>query len=281
MLIKQQIGEMVFFIQPEWDIPHGFFTRQKGVSSGLYQGLNTGIGSNDDKDAVLANQTLIAQVILQNQQADYRDIYLLYQFHSNKVISTPFDDTHIYEADGRIKGDALVSNKNHANYQQNKLMGIMTADCVPVLFYDKIAGVTAAAHAGWKGAVDGVLLNSLASMQAQGAALENIQIALGPAIQQKSYQVGVEFYQNFISRSADFAQFFVADTAINEAYQQKYLFDLLGFIGLQMQHAGIAPQHINTSTEDTCTNETLFFSYRRSCLKQQPDYGRNLSVIAC
>ncbi len=273
MLIEKTYGALQCYQHPDWDIPHGFFTRKGGNSQGLYQGLNTGVGSQDVRTDILNNQSLIAKALL-GDAYDETALYLLYQYHSAQVIETPFADHETYQPDGRIKGDAMVNNR-HQNYQSNGLMGIMTADCVPVLFYDRVNHIRAAAHAGWKGAFTNILKNTIHFMQIKGADINHIQAAIGPSIAQKSYQVGAEFYQNFLEKSENYQQFFMADIT----HDKKYLFDLVGFVAYLLQQAGI--KQIAISNHDTCAEEDLFFSYRRSCLRHEADYGRNLSVIGC
>ena len=159
----------------------------------------------------------------------------------------------------------------------------MTADCVPVLFYDRQTGITAAAHAGWKGALAGVLESTITAMRAIhrmrcGEDTQNIEALIGPAIAQKSYQVGAEFYDNFINRNADYQQFFMPDNNMpGNSENQKYLFDLKDFVKHLLIQAGI--DAIMVSPDDTVAQEDDYFSYRRSCQRGEPDYGRNISVI--
>ncbi len=264
-LIKQQANGLVYHHNPDWDIKHGFFTRiiEGGDNDdGIYHGLNCGIGSADKADRVSANLARVRDVF------SVQEISLLYQYHSAQVIEVPFAADIPRTDSGRVRGDAMIGM---VGSDCENLMGIMTADCVPVLFYDRQKGITAAAHAGWKGAFAGVLENTITAMKHKGA--KNIEAMIGPAIGQKSYQVGVEFYDNFVSRDANYQQFFAPDADA----KQKYLFDIKSFVKHLLTQAGI--NVIAISPDDTCAQEADYFSYRRSCLRGEPDYGRNISVI--
>ena len=269
-LIKQQANGLVYYHNPDWDIKHGFFTRiihgDDGDSKDIYQGLNCGIGSADKADRVQANLKRVCDVF------STKEASLLYQYHSAQVIEVPFASDIPRTSDGRIKGDALIGK---AHRDCKNLMGILTADCVPVLFYDRQSGITAAAHAGWKGAFAGVIENTITAMQHKGA--QNIEAMIGPAIGQKSYQVGIEFYDNFVKRDTDYQQFFAPDTIVDNGAKQKYLFNLKSFVKHLLIQTGI--NVIKISPDDTCAQEVDYFSYRRSCLRGEPDYGRNISVI--
>ncbi|MCH9844610.1 MAG: peptidoglycan editing factor PgeF [Alphaproteobacteria bacterium] len=271
-LIKQQKNGLVYYHNPDWDIPHGFFTRiinddARDNSQNIYRGLNCGIGSDDAPDRVQANLNHVCQNFSANS------LSLLHQYHSAQVIAVPFVANILRTDDGRVKGDAMIGMVGNGC---KNLMGILTADCVPVLFYDKQTGISAAAHAGWKGAFAGVLESTITAMRDKGA--QNIEALIGPAIAQKSYQVGAEFYDNFINREADYQQFFMPDNKISDNGEQaKYLFDLKIFVKHLLTQAGV--NKIIVSDDDTAAQEDDYFSYRRSCLRGEPDYGRNISVI--
>ena len=240
-------------------VTHGFFTRSGGVSQGIYEGLNCGIGSDDHAVNVIENRALVAEHL-----AKRRDTPLLscYQIHSDKVITV---DSAWTEAD-KPKADAMVTN------QPNIILGILTADCAPVLFYDPVAHIIGAAHAGWQGALGGILESTIAAMQALGANRETICAAVGPSIAAKSYEVGKEFYDKFIQADKDTTQFFWTGRDA-----QHHQFDLPHFIKARLEGAGI--KKIWISDLDTYSHESLFFSYRRSCHKKEADYGRQLSAI--
>lgn len=240
-------------------VAHGFFTRDGGVSQGIYEGLNCGIGSDDHAVNVIENRALVAEHL-----AKRRDTPLLscYQIHSDKVITV---DSDWAEAD-KPKADAMVTN------QPNIILGILTADCAPVLFYDPVARIIGAAHAGWQGALGGILENTIAAMQELGANHETIRAAVGPTIGSKSYEVSDDFYDKFIASDKDNSQFFWTGRDA-----QHHQFDLPHFIKARLEHAGV--KKIWISDLDTYSHESLFFSYRRSCHKKEVDYGRQLSAI--
>ncbi len=288
-LIKQQANGLVYYHNPDWDVPHGFFTRiindnASDDSQDIYQGLNCGIGSDDAPDRVRANLTHVCQIF------SIQTLSLLHQYHSARLIAVPFVSHMIRAKNGRVKGDAMIGMVGNGC---SNLMGIMTADCVPVLFYDKQTGISACAHAGWKGALAGVLESTITAMRAMYGMrhredAQNIEALIGPAIAQKSYQVGVEFYDKFITRDADYQQFFMPDNnmpdnnmpdnnMIDSSATEKYLFDLKSFVKHLLTQAGV--NKIIVSDDDTVAQEDDYFSYRRSCLRGEPDYGRNISVI--
>jgi YfiH family protein len=237
---------------------HGFFTRQGGVSQGLYSSLNCGLGSGDDPASVRENRKRAAAAL------DFADapVSTLHQVHSDAVVAleAPLPD------DARPKADAFVTAT------PGVILGILTADCVPVLFCDPHARVIGAAHAGWKGAIAGVLEATLAAMAKLGAEPSRIAAGIGPCIAQRSYEVGPEFPAPFLASDPNNARFFApARTA------GKFMFDLRGFVGARLRAAGVA--QIDAVPNDTCAEADRFFSYRRSCLAGEPDYGRGLSAI--
>lgn len=239
-------------------IVHGFFTRQGGVSDGIYASRNVGLGSNDDRDKVLENRKRIANAL--GAEADR--LATPYQIHSADVITLaePFS-----ENDDR-KADALVTN------QKGLAIGILTADCGPVLFADAEAGVVGAAHAGWKGAIGGVLQNTISAMEALGARRGRISAILGPTISQAAYEVGPEFHERFLDANSGHTRFFNASEKPDH-----YMFNLPAFIRLQLENAGVSV----AGDVGLCTysDEERFFSYRRTTHRKEPDYGRQISAI--
>jgi len=237
---------------------HAFFTRQGGVSTGLYASLNCGLGSRDAPEAVLENRRRAAAML------DFPDaaISTLYQVHGDAVVEleTPL------AADARPQADAFVSKT------PGVVLGILSADCAPVLFCDPQARVVGAAHAGWKGALGGVLEATLRAMAKLGAAPERIRAAIGPCIAQKSYEVGAAFPDPFLAKDETAKRFFAPAPAAG-----KFLFDLPGYIEARLAQAELAS--VETANEDTCAQDEKFFSYRRSCRRGEPDYGRGLSAI--
>ncbi|NVK36032.1 MAG: peptidoglycan editing factor PgeF [Rhodobacteraceae bacterium] len=237
---------------------HGFFTREGGVSTGIYKSLNTGLGSADDKDKVLENRRRIAA------KAGVDPDFLLspHQVHSPDVrtVSAP------WQADDDRKADALVTN------DPNVAIGVLSADCGPVLFADPGAKVIGAAHSGWKGAVTGVLDNTILEMEKLGASRDNIIAVLGPTISIDAYEVGPEFKLRFTDQNSDNSKFFIASNKPEHFY-----FDLPKFILSTLKKAGVG----RSEWTGHCTyhNEDTFFSYRRTTHRQEEDYGRQMSVI--
>ena len=236
-------------------INHAFFTRNGGFSSGIYDSLNCGAGSKDDSINVKKNHDLVIRNI-----ADNANINTLYQIHSTKVITITGNETEKSEADAHVTNVA------------GQILGIVTADCTPVLFADNEAKVIGAAHAGWKGAIGGILENTIQAMENLGASRQNITAAIGPTIAQESYEVGAEFYERFVKKDNINVKFFIPSIRKNH-----YMFNLTGFVEDDLAKCNIA--HISNVKRDTCAEENNFFSYRRSCLKGEVDYGRNISVI--
>lgn len=240
-------------------ITHGFFTRRGGVSSGLYDSLNCGYGSGDDLDVVAQNRSRVAEAML---SAD-SDISTAYQIHSPTavIVEAPFTRETMPQA------DALVTNT------PGVAVGVLTADCAPVLFADSTAGVVAAAHAGWKGAISGVLEDTLAKMVLLGATLENITACIGPCIAQDSYEVGQEFSAHFCATDPDYADFFTPTPEKENHFQ----FDLPGFVKQRLGKAGVL--QVERMAQDTYVLEDEFFSYRRATHRKEPVYGRQVSAI--
>jgi YfiH family protein len=238
-------------------IRHGFFTRQGGVSQGVYESLNMGPGSKDDPAAVAENRRRAAESL----GAQPASLATCYQIHSAlaRVAETPWDDK-------RPEGDAVVTRT------QGLVCGVLTADCAPVLMADAEAGVVAAVHAGWKGALDGVIASAVAAMEAEGARAGRIVAAIGPCIAQASYEVGPEFLQRFAAHDPGSERFFKPAQA-----PDKHLFDLPRFVLWRLEQAGVGDAE--WIGRDTCAEEALFFSNRRAFKRGEPDYGRLLSAI--
>jgi len=239
------------------DISHGFLGCRGGVSNGIYQSLNCGPGSGDDPTCVAENRRIAADTI-----SGRRDTPILscYQIHSSKVVVATGD-----WGDDRPKADGIVTS------QPGLILGILTADCTPVLFADKTASIIGAAHAGWKGAFGGILQNTISAMESLGASRRNIVAAVGPTIHQPSYEVSLEFKNNFISAETSYGRFFQPGIDRNH-----FQFDLPGFVVEQLNMcklAGIWNVGIDTYTSDD------HFSYRRTTHRKEPDYGRQLAAI--
>lgn len=239
-------------------VRHGFFTREGGVSGGLYASLNVGLGSEDIRDHVVENRRRAAEVFGLDAEA----LCTLHQVHGRTVVTV---DAPL--GDKRPRADALVTART------GLMLGVLAADCAPVLFADAAAGVVGAAHAGWKGALAGVTDATIAAMEELGAQRRNIVAVIGPCIAQVSYEVGPEFPAPFIAQDAENVRFFGPSTRTGH-----FLFDLPSYLRARLDAAGVA-----LATDmglDTRTDDHRFFSYRRATLNGEPDYGRQLSAIA-
>lgn len=239
-------------------IRHGFFTRNGGVSTGIYDSLNIGNGSKDDRELVSENRARVARRL---ETAPDR-LVTPHQIHSPDVITVQAP----FSASDDNRADALVTNKT------GLAIGVATADCGPVLFADGEASVIGAAHSGWKGAVSGILENTITAMEALGARRERIVAVLGPTISGKNYEVGPEFRERFLERSADNERYFRPSER-----EQHHYFDLPAFITDTVSANGVA----ECRNMDLCTysDEDRFFSYRRATHRGEPDYGRLISAI--
>lgn len=237
---------------------HAFFTREGGVSEGLYASLNCGYGSGDETERVRENRSrAMARLDLPPGA-----LHTVYQYHSPEVVEL----TEPWSGGEPPKADALVTK------QRGLALGILTADCVPVLLADEEAGVIGAAHAGWKGAIGGVLEAVVSAMEKLGARRAAIACGIGPAIEQRSYEVGPEFPGPFLREDAGNADFFAPSPR-----QGHFLFDLKGYAARRLARCGVEDIHI--SPADTRAESGRFFSYRRATLKGEKDYGRGLSTI--
>jgi YfiH family protein len=234
---------------------HGFFTRRGGASSGVFEGLNCGTGSSDQTEAVAINRHRAAEAL----QVDPLCLIGVHQVHSADVVTVtgPLPD--------RPRADAMVTAT------PGLALSILTADCQPVLFADTDAGVIGAAHAGWRGALDGVLEAVLDAMEALGASREDTVAVIGPTISQRAYEVGPEFLDQFIADSPDNARFFANGDG------DRMLFDLPGFGLHRLRQAGIG--QAEWTRHCTYFDADRFYSYRRCTHAKEADYGRLLSAI--
>jgi YfiH family protein len=238
-------------------VRHGFFTREGGVSSGLFEGLNTGIGSSDDPAAVAENRRRIAEVMGGTPD----DLAACYQIHSSiaRVAEGPWRGD-------RPEGDAVVTAT------PGVICAVLTADCAPVLMADREAGVVAAVHAGWKGALGGVVHSAVSAMEALGARASRIRAVVGPCIAQASYEVGADFQARFEHHDPGSDRFFAEGDA-----PDKRRFDLPGFVLWRLEQAGVSESA--WTGHDTCVDDAAFFSNRRAFLRGEPDFGRLMSTI--
>lgn len=237
---------------------HGFFTRVGGASSGVFHGLNCGQGSSDQSQAVAINRSRVAA----HFEVPVTQLHTVFQHHSADVHVI----TSAHAAEDRTRADGMVTNVKGA------VLGILTADCQPVLFSDPKAGVIGAAHAGWRGAMAGVLENTITQMEKLGAVRQNITAIIGPSISQANYEVGQEFLEEFMDHDADNTRFFACGDP-----PQKYQFDLPSFGLKLLREAGVG--HAEWTRHCTYAAPERFFSYRRSCNHNEADYGRLISAI--
>ena len=234
-------------------VKHGFFTRGGGVSEGLYTGLNCGFGSDDARENVTENRASVARAMGVDHVAS------VYQHHSADVIMVGADHDPAQKADAMVTKEAGIG------------LGVLTADCAPVLFADRDAGVIGAAHAGWKGAFGGVLENTIAEMESLGATRDGIKAAIGPCISQMNYEVGEEFLERFMDEDPQNSTYFA------NAPSGSYLFNLPLFALDAVRAAGVA----DVEWVGACTyaDEARYYSYRRATHRGEADYGRLISVI--
>jgi polyphenol oxidase len=239
-------------------IRHAFFTRQGGVSEGLFGSLNCGFGSGDAPQRVAANRE-IAMAWL-GLPADR--LVTVRQIHSARVVivERPWRREESPSADGLVTAVPGIG------------LGVLAADCAPILFHDPVARVIGAAHGGWRGALGGIADATVSWMIALGAARPRIRAAIGPCIARRSYEVGPEFPQPFVAEDPGNMSYFVP-----APFSGRYLFDLAGYIAHRLARAGIAT--IEIAQHDTLAEEERFFSYRRACQRGERAYGRALSAI--
>ncbi len=238
------------------DVPHGFLGRIGGVSTGIYAGLNCSLGSDDIRDNVLENRRRAVAAIMPGAA-----LARVYQIHSPDVITV----TGPIDQDDPPKADALVTDR------PDILLAVQTADCVPVLFSDAHAGVVGAAHSGWKGAFTGVNEATINAMEALGADRSHIICAIGPCIAQRSYEVDAGFFQRFAEADPENERFF------GDGKAGHYQFDIEGYVAARLAAAGITT--VECLGEDTYSQPDRFFSYRRSCHRNEPGYGGQMSLI--
>lgn len=239
-------------------VRHAFFTRHGGVSDGVYDSLNGGVGSRDAPERVAENRARMAAAI----GVPPENFLTAYQIHSPDVVTIE----RLWAPDARPRADALVTRV------PGIAVGVSTADCGPILFADADARVIGAAHAGWRGAFTGVIEATIVAMERCGADRNNIVAAAGPMIRQPSYEVGPEFVARFTADIADNNRFFAPSTKQGHA-----MFDLAGYIAARLLAAGI--RHREDLGHCTYADENSFYSYRRSVHRNESDYGRHINAI--
>lgn len=239
-------------------IRHGFFTREGGLSQGLFASLNCGFGSGDDKPTVARNRERVAEQLA----AKPDHLLTVRQWHS----ADPVTVTQVWDVQKPPLGDALVTAV------PGLAIGVLTADCAPVLFADPTGGVVGAAHAGWKGALAGVTSAAIAAMEALGARRDRIIAVIGPTISQASYEVGPEFAAPFLKEESGNASFFTASPRNGH-----HMFDLPGYLKRKLDGSGIA--HVVDLGLCTYRGADRFFSFRRATHRAESFYGRQISAI--
>jgi polyphenol oxidase len=240
-------------------VRHGFFTREGGVSGGVYASLNGGVGSRDDAGHVAENRARMAAALA----VEPHRFLTAYQVHSPDVVvaETP------WSSHARPRADAIVTR------MAGLAIGVSTADCGPVLFADADARVIGAAHAGWRGALSGVIEATVAAMERLGAGRGRMRAALGPMIRQDNYEVGPDFIARFAAEDKACANFF--RPAAREGHE---LFDLAGYVAARLDRAGV--RQIEDIGLCTYAEPQRFFSFRRTTHRAEPDYGRHINAIA-
>ena len=239
------------------NIKHCFFSRENGFSKGLYKSLNCGLGSNDEKKDIFKNLKFVSKKI----SCDKDSLITLNQMHTNKVIN--FKN---YESvKNKLTGDAIVTKVKNIG------IGILTADCASVLFYDPKKKIIGCAHAGWKGALKGIIFNTVNKFKELKSKNEDLIAIVGPCIDKKNYQVRSDFLRRFINQNKKNKKFF------SKVGNNEYLFDLRAYINEQLSILNI--KNIENIELDTFSESKFFYSYRRSGLNKEKDYGRCISVI--
>ena len=239
------------------NINHCFFSKNGGVSRGIYSSLNCGTSSDDKKENILKNLDIVSKKIGLNNQ----NLFTMNQTHSNRVIVINDTNKHIH----RFSSDALVTNKKDVT------ISVLTADCVPVLIYDEVNEIIGSIHAGWRGALSGIIentLNEIIKINKNG----KINVAIGPCIGLDNYEVGQDFYSTFVQKSKKNRNFFLATR------KKKYLFDLRKFVNSKFEKFQV--NHVENINFDTFREDKKFFSFRRSKQAGEKDYGRCISLIS-
>ena len=239
------------------NIKHCFFSRKNGFSKGHYSSLNCGLGSGDKKEDVLKNLHLVSKKIGCKDEV----LITLNQIHSNKVIY--FENKSSIK--NKLTGDAIVTKI------ENVAISILTADCAPILLYDDSKKIIGCIHSGWKGALNGVIRNTVKKFKELNSNIDNLIAVVGPCIGKESYEVKIDFYEKFVSQNLKYGIFF------KKTMDKKYIFDLRGFINGELSNLNI--KNIENIEMDTFSKKDFFYSNRRSSLNNEQDYGRCISVI--
>ena len=239
------------------NIKHCFFSRKNGISKGYYESLNCGLGSKDQKKNVLKNLELVSS----RMGCKKEFLITLNQKHTNQV--NYFENEKSVE--NKLKGDAIVTKVKNIG------ISILSADCAPIIFYDPKNKIIGCAHSGWKGALNGIIKNTVKKFNELNSNNNDLIAVVGPCLSKKNYEVKKDFLKTFISQDKNNEVFF------QKVSNEKYFFDLRGFINNQISRLNI--RNVENIDIDTFSNSKLFYSYRRSCLNKEKDYGRCISVI--
>jgi len=239
------------------NLRHCFFSRKNGVSEGIYKSLNCGLGSNDVQKNVLKNLEIVSKKI----GCDKKSLITLNQKHSDHVVHF----SHEKSVKNKLTGDAIVSEVKNVG------ISILAADCAPILFYDPNIKIIACAHAGWKGALNGIIKNTINKFRELNSNISDLIAVVGPCIGKESYEVKIDFFNEFISKDKKNEKFF------RKTSNEKYTFDLRSFINSQLYNLSV--ENIENIEIDTFSEENFFYSYRRSNINKEKDYGRCISVI--
>ena len=250
MFFSSQLGNIL-------NLKHCFFSRKNGVSEGIYSSLNCGLGSKDDKRNVIQN----IKIVCKKLNCDKKPIITLNQVHSNKVIYF----SNRKEIKDKVTGDAIVTKLKNIG------IGVLTADCVPILFFDPQQEIIGCVHAGWRGALNGIVENTINKFLELNSNISDLIISIGPCISYQNYEVGLYFYNKFINQNKRNKQFFITSNG------KKYFFNIRNYINEKLVGLGI--KNIDHIDIDTFSSEENFFSYRRSKKNNDKDYGRCISVI--
>mgnify|MGYP001315411862 CR=1 FL=1 len=239
------------------NIKHCFFSRKNGFSKGIYESLNCGIGSNDEKKNVIKNLELVSREVGCKKES----LITLNQKHSNHVIF--FENEKSIK--NKLSGDAIVTKI------KNVAIGILAADCAPILLYEPKKKIIGCIHSGWKGAFNGVVKNTVKKFKELNSDLNELIAVIGPCIKKENYEVKIDFYNRFTNQNPRNKYFF------EKTNDNKFFFDLRAFINDEISNLGI--KNVENIEIDTFSKRDFFYSYRRSCVEKEKDYGRCISVI--
>ena len=239
------------------NLKHCFFSRKNGVSKGYYESLNCGLGSNDNKENILKNLEIVSKKI----SCDKNLLITLNQQHTNKVVHFEKEKS----VKNKLTGDAIVCEAKNVG------IGILTADCAPILFYDYKKKIIGCAHAGWKGALNGIIKNTVKKFNELNSNNNDLIAVVGPCINKKNYEIKTDFFKKFITNDKNNEIFF------EEIGKEKYIFDLRAFINKEISNLNI--KNVENIDMDTFSQKDFFYSYRRSKHNKEKDYGRCISVI--